>query len=513
MSVNQPKVFISYAHEDDAERAAIVQELKILQLDVWVDREISAGSEWNEEIQRQLNEADIIVLLISRPFLSSEFVTHHELPRALERHAEKSARVIPVLVKKTSWEHLPVSKLNAVPADSKWMTGGDWHSINDAVTSVAQSIKKASDDLMAEREQRRQEEQKAEERRRAEERKAEDEYRREVAEALSDHEITPLERVTLDEERVRLGISEDRAKEIEAGVLQPIEQKRQNIAKYEESVAIAFEHGGYVPFGPEWRADLDMRKAKLGLTDEDVAGVAEKVTERLQAARDAQEEAARKAAEEEAARKAKAKAEEEEAARKAKEDDEAYRRQVAKLVSGGKITKAKREKLNALRSTIEISDEAAEEIERVELEAAKEKAAAERETKAAAKKRRSEAIAEALNGFKDGEGLFLGQDIPEKKLLYARSSSEIPESEIILGLLDNTVMGSAKNHMVFTDTGMYYRNGSQRVKIPYEKLKKMSCSPSPGDKTHTVVGEHTFWSISWKNEAVVEMLEAVKQQL
>lgn len=301
-TVGQPKIFISYAHEDDKERTAIVQELKILGRDVWVDRQITAGSEWNEEIQRQLNEADIIVLLVSRHFLSSEFVTTCELPRALERHDDKSAVVIPVLVKRTSWEHLPIFKLNAIPADDKWMTGSEWNNPDEAVTSVAQSINRACTDLMAEREKRLEDERKAERMRLEEQQKAEEEYRREVAEALSDHRISPLERETLEEARARLGISEEVGKKIEAGELQPIEEKRQNIAKYEKSVAIAFEN--YSPGGPEWHADLNKRRSKLGLTEEDVAGVQERVTARLKEDRKAREEAERKADKERKAKEA-----------------------------------------------------------------------------------------------------------------------------------------------------------------------------------------------------------------
>jgi len=40
-------------------------------IDLWHDRDISAGDDWEQAIIQQLNEADIILLLVSPDFMES----------------------------------------------------------------------------------------------------------------------------------------------------------------------------------------------------------------------------------------------------------------------------------------------------------------------------------------------------------------------------------------------------------------------------------------------------------
>ena len=65
------EVFFCYAREDEALLNKLKTHLRPLQrqglIDVWYDREISAGTEWEQEIKQHLNTAQIILLLVS-PF-------------------------------------------------------------------------------------------------------------------------------------------------------------------------------------------------------------------------------------------------------------------------------------------------------------------------------------------------------------------------------------------------------------------------------------------------------------
>jgi len=85
-----PKVFIAYAHEDRVWCERLQQHLGDLkhqgQLSVWADDQIMAGDEWDPEIRRELDEAAIIVLIVTPAFLGSKFCQTVELKRAMERH-------------------------------------------------------------------------------------------------------------------------------------------------------------------------------------------------------------------------------------------------------------------------------------------------------------------------------------------------------------------------------------------------------------------------------------------
>src|SRR5437763_12604544 len=90
-------LFYSYAHEDERMRKKLEKHLISLQrqgfITGWHDRLINAGTQWEHEIDAHLNEAHIILLLISGSFLASTYCYSIEMKRALERHEAREARV------------------------------------------------------------------------------------------------------------------------------------------------------------------------------------------------------------------------------------------------------------------------------------------------------------------------------------------------------------------------------------------------------------------------------------
>src|SRR5262245_14882000 len=100
-------LFYSYSHRDEKLRDALAKHLMLLKrqglLKEWYDRQIDAGDEWKDEIEANLNSADIILLLVSVDFIASEFCWGKELTRALERHNAGEARVIPVILRPVDW--------------------------------------------------------------------------------------------------------------------------------------------------------------------------------------------------------------------------------------------------------------------------------------------------------------------------------------------------------------------------------------------------------------------------
>src|SRR5690348_9236809 len=102
------KIFFCYAHEDETLLNQLERHLSPLQreglIEVWHDRNISAGTEWNQEIKKQLNEAHIILLLISTDFLASEYCYSTEMKRAIARHELGEACVIPIILRYASWQ-------------------------------------------------------------------------------------------------------------------------------------------------------------------------------------------------------------------------------------------------------------------------------------------------------------------------------------------------------------------------------------------------------------------------
>ena len=140
------KIFYSYSHDDETLRKKLENHLAFLKRDsviTWYDREIIAGQLLNETIQKELNDANIILLLISSSFLSSFYCYEVEMKRAMERHDAKEAVVVPVLLSDCVWQKASFAKLLMSPHDAKPINNPKyWATIDEAFTNVAQGLEK-----------------------------------------------------------------------------------------------------------------------------------------------------------------------------------------------------------------------------------------------------------------------------------------------------------------------------------------------------------------------------------
>jgi len=146
---NPVEVFYSYAHEDEALRDKLKKQLASLKrqglISEWYDRDISPGNEWNAEIENHLNSASVILLLVSPDFISSDYCNDVEVKRAMERHEEGRAKVIPVILRAANWKGSPFSKLKALPADGRPVTS--WPNQDEAFLDIATGIERAINEL------------------------------------------------------------------------------------------------------------------------------------------------------------------------------------------------------------------------------------------------------------------------------------------------------------------------------------------------------------------------------
>ena len=138
-------LFFSYSHVDEDLRDQLEVHLSALKrqglISSWHDRRITAGSEFAAQIDQHLDAADLILLLISPNFIASEYCYDLEMTRAMERHRNGEARVIPVIVRPCDWHDLPFGKLQAVPKDGKAIK--TWPDIDEAFLDVVRAIKSA----------------------------------------------------------------------------------------------------------------------------------------------------------------------------------------------------------------------------------------------------------------------------------------------------------------------------------------------------------------------------------
>ena len=119
---DNPTLFISYSHQDEDHKDFVVGHLKVAErqgvFDVWDDRRIKGGGDWLTDIDTALEKADIAVLVISRHFLTSDFIMDHEVQTILKRHAEHDVIIYPILISDCTWQHVDwLQAINVRPAD------------------------------------------------------------------------------------------------------------------------------------------------------------------------------------------------------------------------------------------------------------------------------------------------------------------------------------------------------------------------------------------------------------
>lgn len=142
MKNKRVKVFLSYSHIDEAFKEKLDVHLAPLKrsekIETWNDRKLMPGDSFDEEINKHLNEDEVIILLISADFINSDYCYMIELPKALERRKQGEAIVIPIILRPCLWKETPLKNIQMLPKDAKPVS--KYSDEDDAYLEIAESI-------------------------------------------------------------------------------------------------------------------------------------------------------------------------------------------------------------------------------------------------------------------------------------------------------------------------------------------------------------------------------------
>lgn len=117
------QLFISYSHADADPLGRLHKHLAQLQregsVEGWYDRDISVGGRLDDEIERELAQADIFIACVSPDYLASNYCYDRELAVALEREQRGELAIVPVILEPSDWLATSLAKFKAVPDDGK----------------------------------------------------------------------------------------------------------------------------------------------------------------------------------------------------------------------------------------------------------------------------------------------------------------------------------------------------------------------------------------------------------
>jgi WD40 repeat protein len=96
-----------------------------------------------------LTTADLIILLISADYWSSNYASREELTVAIERGKSGAALVLPIICKPCLWQHLPIAEFSVLPADSTPLS--EVANMDVALAEITNRIYELARDLNAKR--------------------------------------------------------------------------------------------------------------------------------------------------------------------------------------------------------------------------------------------------------------------------------------------------------------------------------------------------------------------------
>lgn len=137
------KLFISYSHADGIYIETFIRFMQPFcdngKVDIWYDRNITAGDDFWARIDEHLAERDIVCLFISSYYLASD-ACKEEMKRAFEMKLHHGIAIIPIILSPSMWqENDKIKKCLALPTDGKPIS--DFQRQDDGWINICQGIK------------------------------------------------------------------------------------------------------------------------------------------------------------------------------------------------------------------------------------------------------------------------------------------------------------------------------------------------------------------------------------
>lgn len=137
------KVFISYSHKDEEYKNQLSSHLAALKrngiIQQWDDRQIELGQQWDNQINSAMNEADLILFLVSSDFINSDYIFEKEMSAALERSKRNETKLVPIIVRPCDFADTPLAQFQATPKNAKPIS--TWSNQDEAFMDVIEHLK------------------------------------------------------------------------------------------------------------------------------------------------------------------------------------------------------------------------------------------------------------------------------------------------------------------------------------------------------------------------------------
>jgi len=141
---NAVNIFISFVPEDEDFLRDLEKHLSTLRrngfITLWSKRQVVPGVDWAKEIDQQIEQASLILFLVSADFLASDYYNQVAVKRAMELQKAGQVSVIPILLRSADWRDAAFGHLRPLPSNEKAIA--TWPDRDEAFHDVIEGIKK-----------------------------------------------------------------------------------------------------------------------------------------------------------------------------------------------------------------------------------------------------------------------------------------------------------------------------------------------------------------------------------
>lgn len=148
-------MFLSYAHKDvdlkDELDVSLIALKRDERVSIWQDTDnIHGGDQWNEKIEEGLQNADIVLLLVSPDFIDSEYIWNKELPIIKQKYDLGKTKVIPIFLRDVFAKNMWFTDIQGYISLDKPIAGFKDYDRDTAFKKVVQGISDVIDNLLNE---------------------------------------------------------------------------------------------------------------------------------------------------------------------------------------------------------------------------------------------------------------------------------------------------------------------------------------------------------------------------
>jgi len=145
-------VFVCFAPKDEELRDQLEEQLHSLKRQERITtkdyRSIEAGTEVEVQIEKHIDEAHIILLLLSSNFFNVDRC-YSSLEKAVKHHQAGKTRAIPIILRPVDWRNTPLGNFEVLPTDAVPVTR--WSNNDEAFLNVVEGIRKVVNGLVVEK--------------------------------------------------------------------------------------------------------------------------------------------------------------------------------------------------------------------------------------------------------------------------------------------------------------------------------------------------------------------------